>query len=161
MKGSVRRIKRDIQQGNTYFLDLIAEIMQENNVIYSDNYGEMEEGKTKEVGKTVPFLELLYYGSKHSRGETCEQGFERVIEHNGIIMLLKYYAGPETFVSIEKLSEVPQGHKVVTTELLKTRFEEEDDLKSELRPVIDKYIKAGLTFEEITKYFVDIMRDNN
>lgn len=161
MKARVRRIKKDIQQGNVYFLDLIAEIMKENTIIYSDNYGEMDEEKSKEIWKVVPFLELLYYGSKHSRGELCEQGFARVVEHNGVLMLLTYYSGPDTFVSIEKLTEVPSGHKVVTVELLNERFQEEEDLKSELRPVIEKYIKAGLTFEEITKYFVDIMRNNN
>ena len=37
---------------------------------------------------------------------------------------------------------------------------EAEAVKGELAPIIEKYLKAGLTFEEITKMFVEIMREN-
>ena len=47
-----------------------------------------------------------------------------------------------------------------TIDLLKTRLSEAEDVKNELSPIIEKYLKQGLTFEEITRMFVEIMREN-
>ena len=49
---------------------------------------------------------------------------------------------------------------IVTIDLLKTRLSEAEDVKNELSPIIEKYLKQGLTFEEITRMFVEIMREN-
>ena len=77
-----------------------------------------------------------------------------------IIMKFIYYSGPGTYVSVERLESTEGIKPIVTINLLCERLTEAETVKSELAPIIEKYLKAGLTFEEITKMFVEIMREN-
>lgn len=156
-KKEIRELKSDILNKETTFLDTVVGVMRSNTIVYSDNHGE-DSMEVKEAFNVLPkFLELLYLGSKHSKGKSCENGFMRIIEHNGMLLKMVYNSGPEVFVTVEKIKEVTGRIKLVTLDLLVERFKEEEELKDNLRPVITKYISDGLTYEEITKIFIDVM----
>lgn len=153
----VSELRKKILNNNTNFLDLIVEVMQDNKVVFSDNHG-VQNTDVIEAFNTLPVLmEMLYLGSKHSVGKSCENEFTRIIEHNGMLLKLVFNSGPEEFVTIEKLQEVTGRVKIVTLDLLKVRLQEEEEIKEKLRPVIVKYINDGLTYKEITRIFVDVM----
>lgn len=156
----VLELEKKILSNDVSFLDKIANIMKDNNILYSDNYGNLTEEEKEAVNWLEPFMQLLYKGSKHSVGKICESGFTRVVVHNGLSLKFTYYSGPDTFVSIEKINEVEGLKHIVTLALLRERLFEAEMVKSELAPIIEKYLKAGLTFEEITRMFVEIMREN-
>ena len=153
-------LKKEILNGKADFLDIISEVMKNNKILYSDNFCDLNDVESTAVSYLEPFMQLLYRGSKHSTGSMCESGFSRVVVHNDIIMKFIYYSGPETFVSVERLESTEGIKPIVTIELLCERLTEAEAVKSELAPIIEKYLKAGLTFEEITKMFVEIMREN-
>lgn len=159
-ENSIVILKNKIMNNDVCFLDIISEIVDKNKILYSDNYGKLNEKEIEAVSYLENFMHLLYRGSKHSTGLLCENGFSRVVIHNGVNLKLTYYHGPETFVSVEKLETVEGIKPIVTVDLLIKRLKEAEDVKSELFPIIEKYLKAGLTFEEITRMFVEIMREN-
>lgn len=150
-------LKHKILNRETMFLDTVVDIMQDNLMVYSDNHGSDSREVVEAFNLLPAFLELLYMGSKHSQGKSCESGFTRIIEHNGMLLKMIYNNGPEEFVSVEKITEVPKNVKVVTLDLLEVRLKEEEEVKEKLRPVIAKYISDGLTYNEITRIFVDVM----
>lgn len=161
----IRQLKKDILNGNFDFMDDVVTLVNRNKILYSDNwihyqnesYNEVEK---ESVNKLEDFMHLLYRGSKHSVGNFAESGFQRLVKYKGYNLLFKFYSGPDTFVTVEKV-ESDEGFKpIVTMELLQMRLQEAEEVKSELSPIIEKYLKAGLTFEEITKMFVEIMREN-
>lgn len=156
----VLELEKKILSNDISFLDTIVNIMKNNNIIYSDNYGDITEEEKEAVLWLEPFMQLLYKGSKHNVGKMCESGFSRVIIHNGVSLKFTYYSGPDIFVSVEKINEVEGLKHIVTVALLRERLFEAEMVKSELAPIIEKYLKAGLTFEEITRMFVEIMREN-
>ena len=153
-------LKKEILNGKADFLDIISEVMKNNKILYSDNFCDLNDVESTAVSYLEPFMQLLYRGSKHSTGSMCESGFSRVVVHNDIIMKFIYYSGPETYVSVERLDSTDGIKPIVTINLLCERLTEAEAVKSELAPIIEKYLKAGLTFEEITKMFVEIMREN-
>lgn len=153
-------LKKEILNGKADFLDIISEVMKNNKILYSDNFCDLNDVESTAVSYLEPFMQLLYRGSKHSTGSMCESGFSRVVVHNDIIMKFIYYSGPETYVSVERLESTEGIKPIVTINLLCERLTEAEAVKSELAPIIEKYLKAGLTFEEITKMFVEIMREN-
>ena len=156
----ILELKKEILEGKADFLDIIAEVMTENKILYSDNYCDLNEVQSTAMSYLESFMQLLYRGSKHSTGSVCESGFSRVIVHKDVIMKFTYYSGPEIYVSVERLDSVDGIKPIVTIELLCERLTEAEAVKSELAPIIEKYLKAGLTFEEITKMLVEIMREN-
>lgn len=156
----VLELEKKILSNDVSFLNIITGIMQKNNIIYSDNYGNLTEEEKEAILWLEPFMQLLYKGSKHSTGKLCESGFSRVVIHNNLFLKFTYYSGPDTFVSIEKINDVEGIKHIVTFALLRERLFEAEMVKSELAPIIQKYLKAGLTFEEITRMFVEIMREN-
>lgn len=156
----ILELKKEILNGKADFLDIIADIMKNNKILYSDNYCDLNDVQSTAISYLEPFMQLLYRGSKHSTGSVCESGFSRVVVHNEVPMKFIYYSGPEIFVSVEKLDSIEGIKPIVTIDLLCERLTEAEAVKSELAPIIEKYLRAGLTFEEITKMFVEIMREN-
>ena len=114
----VLELEKRILSNNISFLDIITNIMKDNNILYSDNYGDLTEEEKEAMTWLEPFMQLLYKGSKHSIGKMCESGFSRVIVHNGLSLKFTYYSGPDTFVSIEKINEVEGLKHIVTVALL-------------------------------------------
>ena len=159
-ENKIIELKKDILNGKAEFLDIICEIMDKNKILYSDNYGDLSKEEITAIEYLEPFMHLLYRGSKHSVGNMCESGFKRVIVHKGKYLKLTYYSGPDTFVIVESIDSIEGIKPIVTIDLLKTRLSEAEDVKNELSPIIEKYLKQGLTFEEITRMFVEIMREN-
>ena len=153
-------LKVQILNDNVTFLDEVVNYLKENKILYSDNYIKISKGFDKEVEYLEPFMHLLYRGSKHSIGNMAENGFTRVVVHKGVNMKFTYYSGPETFVAVEKIEEIKNVKPIVTLSLLKERLTEAENVKNELAPIIEKYLREGLTFEEITRMFVEIMREN-
>ena len=153
-------LKQQILEGRVTFLDSVLECLKQNKVLYSDNYGDLPKEIVKDFDYLEPFMHLLYRGSKHSVGNMAESGFSRVVVYKGVNLNFKYYCGPETFVVVEPVSDISDVKRVVTLELLQERLTEAEAVKNELAPIIEKYLKAGLTFEEITRMFVEIMREN-
>lgn len=160
MDEKIKELKKEILDGDFSLMDSVVEVIKRNKVIYSDNYGNITKEEKEMFNMLVPFMHLLYRGSKHSKGTMCENGFIRIVEHNGVYLKFEFYSGPETFVSVEETDGTGKIKPLVTMELLRTRLQEAEDVKNELAPIIEKYLKAGLTFEEITKMFVEIMREN-
>lgn len=156
----ILELKKQILENKVEFLDIICDIMENTNILLSDNYGELSEKEVNAIGWLEPFMHLLYRGSKHSVGSKCENGFTRVVIHKDKVFKFKYNSEPEIFVSIEKLNNSEGIKPIVTLELLSERLSEAEEVKSELAPIIEKYLKAGLTFEEITRMFVEIMKEN-
>lgn len=156
----ILELKQQILEGNVTFIDSVVECLEQNKVLYSDNYGECSKKVIKDLSYLEPFMHLLYRGSKHSIGSLPESGFSRVVVYKGLNLKFKYFSGPETFVTVEKIENITDIKPIVTLELLKERLTEAEEVKSELAPIIEKYLKAGLTFEEITRMFVEIMREN-
>mgnify|MGYP003290620923 CR=1 FL=1 len=159
-ENSIVILKNKILNNEVDFLTIISEIVDKNKILYSDNYGKLNKEEKEAVSYLENFMHLLYRGSKHSTGLLCESGFSRVVVHNGINLRLTYYSATETFVTVEKLESVEGIKPIVTVELLIKRLKEAEEVKSELAPIIEKYLKAGLTFEEMTRMFVEIMREN-
>lgn len=156
----IAKLKKEILNGEYSFMDDVVEIVKRNKILYTDNWGrQYSEKEVESVSKLEDFMHLLYRGSKHSTGNFCDCGFTRIIEYKGEYFLFKFYSGPETYVTVT-LAEDIEGKKIVTMPLLQERLQEAEDVKNELAPIIEKYLKAGLTFEEITKMFVEIMREN-
>ena len=155
----ILELKKEILNGKADFLDIIADVMKNNKILYSD-YCDLNDVQSTAISYLEPFMQLLYRGSKHSTGSVCESGFSRVVVHNEVPMKFIYYSGPETFVSVEKLDSIEGIKPIVTIDLLCERLTEAEAVKGELAPIIEKYLRAGLTFEEITKMFVEIMREN-
>lgn len=153
----IKELKLSILNGETTFLDTVVKTMNNNNIVYSDNYGEINPEVSEAFNVLPTFLELLYLGSKHSKGKSCESGFTRIVEHNGMLLKMVFNSGPEEFVTVEKIKGVTGRVKIVTLDLLVERFKEEEEIRDKLRPVISKYINDGLTYQEITKIFVDVM----
>ena len=153
-------LKAQILEGKVTFIDSVVECLEKNKVLYSDNYGDLSKETIKDLEYLEPFMHLLYRGSKHSVGPMAESGFSRVVVYKGHNLKFKYYSGPETFVTVEHLDNIQGIKPIVTLELLQERLTEAEAVKSELAPIIEKYLKAGLTFEEITRMFVEIMREN-
>jgi len=161
----ISRLKKEILKGNFDFMDDIVRIVDRNKILYSDNWSfcqkeELNEVEKESVSKLEDFMHLLYRGSKHSVGNFADSGFSRLIQYKGHNLLFKFYCGPETFVTVENIENIEGIRPIVSMELLQMRLQEAEDVKSELAPIIEKYLKAGLTFEEITKMFVEIMREN-
>lgn len=161
----ISKLKSEILNGNFDFMDDIVNIVDRNKILYSDNWSfcqetALNEQEIKSVGKLEDFMHLLYRGSKHSVGNFAECGFSRLIQYKGHNLLFKFYSGPDTFVTVENIENIENIRPIVSMELLQTRLQEAEEVKSELAPIIEKYLKAGLTFEEITKMFVEIMREN-
>ena len=156
----ILELKRQIINGEVTFIDSVVECLEVNKVLYSDNYGNCSKKAIKDFEYLEPFMHLLYRGSKHSIGTIPDSGFSRVVIYKGVNLKFKYYSGPETFVTVEKIDNIENIKPIVTLELLKERLVESEEVKSELAPIIEKYLKAGLTFEEITRMFVEIMREN-
>ena len=159
-ENKIIELKKDILNGKAEFLDIICEIMDKNKILYSGNYGDLSKEEIKAIEYLEPFMHLLYRGSKHSIGNMAENGFTRVVVHKGVNMKFTYYSGPETFVAVEKIEEIKNVKPIVTLSLLKERLTEAENVKNELAPIIEKYLREGLTFEEITRMFVEIMREN-
>lgn len=153
-------LKQQILEGRVTFLDSVLECLKQNKVLYSDNYGDLPKNIVKDFDYLEPFMHLLYRGSKHSVGNMADSGFSRVVSYKGVNLSFKYYSGPETFVVVEPITDISDVKRVVTLELLQERLIEAEAVKNELAPIIEKYLKAGLTFEEITRMFVEIMREN-
>ena len=63
-------------------------------------------------------------------------------------------------VTNKKIEKIKNVKPIVTLSLLKERLTEAENVKNELAPIIEKYLREGLTFEEITRMFVEIMREN-
>lgn len=159
-ENSIVALKNKIMNNEVEFLDVISDIVDKNKILYSDNYGKLKKKEIEAVSYLENFMHLLYRGSKHSTGLLCESGFSRVVVHNNVNLKLTYYSGPEIFVIVEKIEDITGIKPIVTVDLLIKRLKEAEDVKSELSPIIEKYLKAGLTFEEITRMFVEIMREN-
>ena len=141
-------------------LDTVVSCLNDNKILYSDNYGTYSKEVDADLAYLEPFMHLLYRGSKHSVGNMADSGFSRIVIYKGMNLKFKYYSGPETFVVVEKVEDISDVKRPVTLELLQERLTEAEAVKSELAPIIEKYLKAGLTFEEITRMFVEIMREN-
>ena len=156
----IYELKSQILEGKVTFLDTIVDLVKENKILYSDNFGPHDMNVKRDIEYLEPFMHLLYRGSKHSVGHMCESGFYRVVKHNDNYLKFTYYSGPETFVVVEIVDESHGAKRVVTLDLLSERLTEAEAVKNELAPIIEKYLKAGLTFEEITRMFVEIMREN-
>lgn len=159
-ESKIMSLKENILKGNYKFLDIILEIVDKNKILYDDNYGDLNKDEKCAVGYLDPFMQLLYRGSKHSIGNLCEDGFYRIIVYKGRNIILTYHSGVETYVSVELIEDIKGYRPIVTMDLLRERLQESEDVKNELAPIIEKYLKRGLTFEEITKMFVEIMREN-
>lgn len=156
----ILELKQQILEGKVTFLDSVVSCLNDNKILYSDNYGQYSKEVENDLSYLEPFMHLLYRGSKHSVGNMAESGFYRVVVYKGQNLKFKYYSGPETFVIVEKLDDITGIKPIVTLELLQERLSEAESVKNELAPIIEKYLKAGLTFEEITRMFVEIMREN-
>lgn len=153
-------LKLKILNGNFLFLDSIIDLVERNKMLLSDNYGEVNKFEQESIDYLIPFMHLLYRGSKHSVGNLCESGFTRVVVYKGKNMRFTYYSAHETFVKVEFIDDITGIKPIVTMELLQERLSEAEDVKRELTPIIEKYLTQGLTFEEITRMFVEIMREN-
>ena len=156
----ILELKKQILEGKVSFLDTVVSCLNDNKILYSDNYGTYSKEVDADLAYLEPFMHLLYRGSKHSVGNMADSGFSRIVIYKGMNLKFKYYSGPETFVVVEKLEDISDVKRPVTLELLQERLTEAEAVKSELAPIIEKYLKAGLTFEEITRMFVEIMREN-
>lgn len=153
-------LKSILLNGEFTFMDRIVELVEHNKLFLSDNYEKIYKDDDKIVDYLIPFMHLLYRGSKHSVGNMCESGFSRVVIYKGYNLKFTYYDGPETFVKVEFIDDITGIKPVVTLELLQERLVEAEDVKAELTPIIEKYLAQGLTFEEITRMFIEIMREN-
>lgn len=153
-------LKSILLNGEFTFMDRIVELVEHNKLFLSDNYEKIYKDDEKIVDYLIPFMHLLYRGSKHSVGNMCESGFSRVVIYKGYNLKFTYYDGPETFVKVEFIDDITGIKPVVTLELLQERLAEAEDVKAELTPIIEKYLAQGLTFEEITRMFIEIMREN-
>lgn len=153
-------LKSILLNGEFTFMDRIVELVEHNKLFLSDNYEKIYKDDDKIVDYLIPFMHLLYRGSKHSVGNMCESGFSRVVIYKGYNLKFTYYDGPETFVKVEFIDDITGIKPVVTLELLQERLAEAEDVKAELMPIIEKYLVQGLTFEEITRMFIEIMREN-
>lgn len=153
-------LKSILLNGEFTFMDRIVELVKHNKLFLSDNYEKIYKDDDKIVDYLIPFMHLLYRGSKHSVGNMCESGFSRVVVYKGYNLKFTYYDGPETFVKVEFIDDITGIKPVVTLELLQERLAEAEDVKVELTPIIEKYLAQGLTFEEITRMFIEIMREN-
>lgn len=153
-------LKNILLNGEFTFMDRIVELVEHNKLFLSDNYEKIYKDDDKIVDYLIPFMHLLYRGSKHSVGNMCESGFSRVVVYKGHNLKFTYYDGPETFVKVEFIDDITGIKPVVTLELLQERLAEAEDVKVELTPIIEKYLAQGLTFEEITRMFIEIMREN-
>ena len=153
-------LKNILLNGEFTFMDRIVELVEHNKLFLSDNYEKIYKDDDKIVDYLIPFMHLLYRGSKHSVGNMCESGFSRVVVYKGYNLKFTYYDGPETFVKVEFIDDITGIKPVVTLELLQERLAEAEDVKAELTPIIEKYLAQGLTFEEITRMFIEIMREN-
>lgn len=153
-------LKSILLNGEFTFMDRIVELVEHNKLFLSDNYEKIYKDDDKIVDYLIPFMHLLYRGSKHSVGNMCESGFSRVVIYKGYNLKFTYYDGPETFVKVEFIDDITGIKPVVTLELLQERLAEAEDVKAELTPIIEKYLAQGLTFEEITRMFIEIMREN-
>ena len=153
-------LKNILLNGEFTFMDRIDEIVEHNKLYLSDNYEKIYKDDDKIVDYLIPFMHLLYRGSKHSVGNMCESGFSRVVIYKGYNLKFTYYDGPETFVKVEFIDDITGIKPIVTLELLQERLAEAEDVKAELTPIIEKYLAQGLTFEEITRMFIEIMREN-
>ncbi len=162
MGDKVLELKKQILEGKVTFLDSVIYCLEKNTlpILYSDNVGECTAEVAKDLSYLEPFMHLLYRGSKHSVGHIAENGFSRIVVYKDNYLKFKYYAGPETFVVVERVDDVTNEKRLITLELLQERLQEAENVKNELAPIIEKYLKAGLTFEEITRMFVEIMREN-
>lgn len=162
-ENKIIELKQQILEDKVNFLDAVIELVNKNKILYSDNY-KTDDTKdySNEMSYLIPFMHLLYRGSKHSIGHMAESGFTRVILYKNNYLKFTYNDGPETFVTVRKLDEnqIKNVKPIVTLELLKERLTESENVKNELAPIIEKYLRAGLTFEEITRMFVEIMREN-
>ena len=156
----ILELKKQILEGKVTFLDTVVSCLNDNKILYSDNYGTYSKEVDTDLAYLEPFMHLLYRGSKHSVGNMADSGFSRIVIYKGMNLKFKYYSGPETFVVVEKVEDISDVKRPVTLELLQERLTEAEAVKSELAPIIEKYLKAGLTFEEITRMFVEIMREN-
>ena len=156
----ILELKKQILEGKVTFLDTVISCLNDNKILYSDNYGTYSKEVDADLAYLEPFMHLLYRGSKHSVGNMADSGFSRIVIYKGMNLKFKYYSGPETFVVVEKVEDISDVKRPVTLELLQERLTEAESVKSELAPIIEKYLKAGLTFEEITRMFVEIMREN-
>lgn len=153
-------LKNILLNGEFTFMDRIVELVEHNKLFLSDNYEKIYKDDDKIVDYLIPFMHLLYRGSKHSVGNMCESGFSRVVIYKGYNLKFTYYDGPETFVKVEFIDDITGIKPIVTLELLQERLAEAEDVKAELTPIIEKYLAQGLTFEEITRMFIEIMREN-
>lgn len=153
-------LKSILLNGEFTFMDRIVELVEHNKLFLSDNYEKIYKDDDKIVDYLIPFMHLLYRGSKHSVGNMCESGFSRVVIYKGYNLKFTYYDGPETFVKVEFIDDITGIKPIVTLELLQERLAEAEDVKAELTPIIEKYLVQGLTFEEITRMFIEIMREN-
>lgn len=153
-------LKSILLNGEFTFMDRLVELVEHNKLFLSDNYEKIYKDDDKIVDYLIPFMHLLYRGSKHSVGNMCESGFSRVVIYKGYNLKFTYYDGPETFVKVEFIDDITGIKPVVTLELLQERLAEAEDVKAELTPIIEKYLAQGLTFEEITRMFIEIMREN-
>lgn len=153
-------LKSILLNGEFTFMDRIVELVEHNKLFLSDNYEKIYKDDDKIVDYLIPFMHLLYRGSKHSVGNMCESGFSRIVIYKGYNLKFTYYDGPETFVKVEFIDDITGIKPVVTLELLQERLAEAEDVKAELTPIIEKYLVQGLTFEEITRMFIEIMREN-
>lgn len=153
-------LKNILLNGEFTFMDRIVELVEHNKLFLSDNYEKIYKDDDKIVDYLIPFMHLLYRGSKHSVGNMCESGFSRVVIYKGYNLKFTYYDGPETFVKVEFIDDITGVKPIVTLELLQERLAEAEDVKAELTPIIEKYLAQGLTFEEITRMFIEIMREN-
>lgn len=153
-------LKNILLNGEFTFMDRIVELVEHNKLFLSDNYEKIYKDDDKIVDCLIPFMHLLYRGSKHSVGNMCESGFSRVVIYKGYNLKFTYYDEPETFVKVEFIDDITGIKPIVTLELLQERLAEAEDVKAELTPIIEKYLAQGLTFEEITRMFIEIMREN-
>lgn len=156
----IRELKGKILKGDFSFIEKIYRIVLRNKVLFSDNFGEVSKDEKEAIEYLEPFMHLLYRGSKHSVGCQCESGFVRVVVYKDVNLKFKYYSGPSTFVEVSLIEDINNIKPLVTMDLLQERLQEAEEVKSELAPIIEKYIRQGLTFEEITKMFVEIMKEN-
>lgn len=150
----ISKLRDDILQGNFHFIEVIYKLVQENKVLLSDNFGEVTKEEEKAISYLEPFMHLLYRGSKHSVGRQCENGFVRIVKWNDTYLEFKYLSGPFTFVEVAEAEDISNKKIIVTMELLQERIREQEDVKNELSPIVEKYLSAGLTIEEITNIFV-------
>lgn len=152
-------LRNKILDGDFHFIDVIYKIVKENKVLLSDNYGEVSKEEEEAISYLEPFMHLLYRGSKHSIGRQCESGFKRVIKCQDSYLEFTYYDGPFTFVEVVEIDDVKNVKPLITMELLQKRIKEQEDVKSELSPIVEKYLTAGLTIEEITNIFVYSLKE--